>query len=113
MAFKELPPHRGQIVNRTHSNGRGVCEMWSFLFLQNEELPPDKKLTDAEISAEMFKAFPDRLESEVFKQVQKVRGRYNRGVLTGGAIPKVKSCRYERLEDGTVIKREFRKKRKK
>ncbi len=78
---------RGQIVNTSSSGGRTVAQVWSELFAANEVAFSKGKLkavlTDDQITAALLAAFPERWESAIFRQVQKVRNRYNRGVLSG------------------------------
>ena len=75
---------RGQIHNKN------VQETWVFLFKNNAR----DRLTDAQISLQMKAEFPGR-DSKVFDEVNLVRGRYNRGLLTKGVVPKVKAVRYD------------------
>jgi hypothetical protein len=51
-------------------------------------------LTDEQISKAIKANFPGR-DSAIFNYVHTVRGRYNRGLLTKGVAPKVKSVRYD------------------
>lgn len=104
------PNPRGQIINRDHSGGLGVCEMWCKLFRDNEIAAKSKRwrdvMTDKQIHNAMQRAFPDRHESKVLTLVQKNRGYYNSGRLFPmhegrGQPPPFKSCRYER-KDGRL-----------
>jgi len=78
--------------------GLGVCQMWAKLFVQNEKFflskEYDKLLTDTQITQIMCETFPSHSDSEIFRQPNRVRNRYNRGLLTKGKIPKRKSRRY-------------------
>lgn len=87
---------KGQIIDTSTSNGMGVQQFWAHLFLLNEERANDGKepLTDDEITRAMFVAFPDRKSSQIFYQVNRVRQRYNRGMLTRGEVPLVRSLKY-------------------
>ncbi len=76
--------------------GLGVQATWVKLFQDNEKRGATRK-TDAEITKTMNSEFPAR-KSKVFERVQHVRAQYNRGVLTGGEVPKTPSSRYG--EDG-------------
>lgn len=93
---------RGQIVDTSFSGGRTVAEMWAHLFALNEALfrKGEKVMDDDDIVAAMLLAFPDRAQSQVLKEVNRVRGRYNRGGLTGqDAAPPawLRSYRYKNL----------------
>jgi len=77
---------RGKIHNKR------VQETWALLFKNNTR----DRLTDAQISLQMKAEFPER-KSKVFEAVGTVRSRYNKGLLTNGVIPKVKSVRYKRI----------------
>lgn len=74
---------RGKIHNKN------IQETWALLFKNNAK----EKLTDAQISRQMKAEFPGR-KSAIFNRVQMVRRRYNKGVLTGGEVPKIQSVRY-------------------
>ena len=91
---------RGQIVNTSKSNGMNVIQAWSFLFQENEKFFKegkfDKVLDDEQFVVRMLEFFPDRVASEIMKKPNKVRGRYNRGLLTSGVVPCVISFRYKR-----------------
>ena len=97
---------KGQIVDKSHSQGLGVCEMWIKLFEENEEhfkaKQYDDVLTDKEITTRMTKCFPARSSSKIFQFVHKVRGRYNRGQLLKDVKPKVQSFKYVRNEKGKI-----------
>jgi hypothetical protein len=92
----------GQLVNKQHSNGLGVMEFWVKIFRDNQENfsagKMDKILMDEQITEAMKNAFPDRKTSAIFSQPNRVRNRYNRGVLTKGQIPKQKSVKFQRSE---------------
>ena len=70
-------------------HNRNVQETWALLFKNNTR----DRLSDTQISRQMKAEFPGR-KSKVFDCVQTVRNRYNKGVLTGGKVPKVQSRRY-------------------
>ncbi len=96
----------GQRVDTSMSAGMGVAEYWAHLFLQNEVFFSSRKqrknlvLTNEQITEAMRTAFPERI-SAVFDEVNKVRNRYARGVLTGAIEV---SFRYIRNEDGKVLR---------
>jgi hypothetical protein len=92
---------KGQLVDRSSSSGLSVTEVWFNLFEDNEK--KKKPLTDEQITDAMLKAFPKRFESAIFKQPNRVRNRYNRGVLIAGRKPKIESCRYI-YQNGKAIK---------
>jgi len=75
---------RGKIHNKK------IQETWVLLFKNNTR----DRLTDAQISLQMKAEFPGR-NSKIFEAVGTVRSRFNRGILTNGVIPKVKSVRYK------------------
>ena len=95
---------RGQIVNTTHSHGRGVMECWWLLFQGNEKAFRGRRwsevLEDEEILDRMVDQFPDRAEfSKVMQDVRRHRAGYNRGIVF--ALPgKYPSRRYIRDEEG-------------
>ena len=94
---------KGQVINKSKSKGLGVCEMWVWLFEQNEQKFRSKNfrliMTDEQITKNMLKAFPERGNSKILHLPNKVRGRYNRGILTHGKKPKLQSCKY--IKNGT------------
>ena len=96
----------GQVVNKQYSGGLSVSKFWVKLFQNNQENffigKSDKILMDEQITIAMQEAFPDRKASAIFSQPNRVRNRYNRGVLTGGQIPKQKSTKFQRSETGIV-----------
>jgi hypothetical protein len=98
---------KGQIVNTVASGGLAVSQFWAKLFDANEAAFAAGRLqevkTDAEITAAMQAAFPDRLASKVFWAVVKVRYRHNRGLLTGKR-PRRFCWRYEQAADGSVVR---------
>lgn len=95
-------------------NGLGICETWALLFKRNEEHFKSKNYTkilnDEQITEIMCKTFPTHSSSEIFRQTNRVRNRYNRGLLTHGKIPKNKSCRYSMEKNKIVIKKKRSKK---
>jgi len=99
---------RGQIVDTSKSRGLGVCETWVILFEKNENNfktgKLNKVMNDEQITKAMFKAFPDRKSSKILSLTNKVRGRYNRGALTKGKKPKIKSCQYVKNGTGKIEK---------
>lgn len=103
---KKKGNRKGQQVNCTYSGGLNVTEFWVKLFKDNQEKfiadKKDKILTDEQITIAMREAFPDRKDSVIFNQPNRVRNRYNRGVLTKGQIPKQKSLKFQRTESGVV-----------
>ncbi len=98
----------GQVVNTEHSSGYGIHAMWVLLLRENEKMWKgdrfEKVLVDGQITTAMRHAFPARDTMPAFRQVVKMRGRYNRGVFTGGRRPIVQSVRYHRFTNGIVIK---------
>ncbi len=76
----------------------GICQTWVKLFVQNEKNFKSKDfkkiLTDEKITEIIIKDFPSHHESEIFRQPNRARNRYNRGQFTGGKVPKTKSYRY-------------------
>ena len=91
---------RGQIVDRSFSNGRGVFECWVELFEANEKHwnsgAVTKILTDPELVARMQEWFPQR--RSLVKKVSRVRGEYNRRKRF------VASFRYMRDGGGSVAR---------
>jgi hypothetical protein len=87
-----------KVVGKT--TGLGVAKTWAKLFVNNEKSSKQQKLTDEQISKAMKKEFPDR-GSDIFDHVQLVRNRYNKGVLTGGAVPAELAKRYDK--NGNVV----------
>jgi hypothetical protein len=96
----------GQLVNKQYSGGLNVSEFWVKLFQTNQENftagKLDKVLVDEQITSALQIAFPDRKTSAIFGQPNRVRNRYNRGILTRGQIPKQKSVKFQRTESGVV-----------
>jgi len=76
-------------------NGLGVIATWIDLFKNNSK----EKLTDEQITKALQKNFVGR-DSEIFKHVQAVRNRYNKGHLTQEKVPTTLSVRYDK--DGNV-----------
>lgn len=97
---------KGQIIDKSHSQGFGVCQMWTKLFEENEQYfeakQYDKVKTDKEITVSMLNFFPDRKNSKIFYFVHKVRGRYNRGCLLKDTKPKIRSYKYFRNKKGKI-----------
>ena len=79
-----------------------VQEYWCHLFRQNEITVRDKAwgrvLDDDDLTTRILQAFPNRWESRIFRQIGRMRSRYNRGALTNGCRPIVQSRRYRRLD---------------
>jgi len=100
---------KGQIIDKSHSQGLGVCQMWMKLFEENEEYfhakQYDKVKTDKEITASMLTFFPNRKTSKIFQFVHKVRGRYNRGCLLKDMKPKIQSFKYFYNKKGKIERR--------
>jgi len=71
-------------------NQLGVIQTWISLFQENTK----KHQPDSAITMALQKNFVGR-DSEIFKHVQSVRNRYNRGGLTKGVVPKIQSVRYD------------------
>lgn len=63
-------------------NGLGVCQNWIVCFSNRKEFK-----TAASVTAEMKRQYPGRV-STIFEYPNAVVGRANRGLLTGGKIPK-------------------------
>lgn len=99
---------KGQIVDKSNSKGLGVCETWVMLFEKNEKLPRNKRMIDEQITEAMFKAFPGRESSKILSLPNKVRGRYNRGALTQGRKPKIKSRQYVKNGTGKLTQERVR-----
>lgn len=101
-----LKRKQGQIIDKSHSAGLGVCEMWIKLFEENEyhfkAKQYNKVMTDEEITEIMLKAFPAHKNSKILHLVHKVRGRYNRGRLLKDAKSKVRSFKYVCNEKGKI-----------
>ena len=99
---------KGQVINKSKSKGLGVCEMWVELFELNELRFYDrnfkKVLSDEQITKAMLKAFPERRDSKILHLPNKVRSRYNRGILTHGKKPKIQSCKYIKNSKGKLIR---------
>lgn len=71
----------GQIVDTTHSGGRGVWDAWSELFERNEKHwaagEVQKILTDAQIIEQMRAWFPQR-RGRLMSNPSRQRAAYNR-----------------------------------
>ena len=78
---------RAAMKGKIHN--KNVQETWALLFRNNTR----DRLSDTQISRQMKAEFPGR-KSAIFNRVQLVRRRYNKGLLTGGEVPKVQSVRY-------------------
>jgi len=97
--------HPGQRVNTTQSYGIGVALTWVILFEVNEKNwreDPASCLTNEELYDMIMDRFPDRWESQILKQVNKIRAAYNRGRLVG-VQPLEQSYRYLKV-NGQVIR---------
>lgn len=72
-----------------------INHTWVKLFSENEELAAKgkKPLTDEKISETLHAEFPGR-KTKAFDSVSSVRSRYNHGLLSQDAPPKVKSKAY-------------------
>ena len=105
---------KGQIVDKSKSKGLGVCEMWVKLFQENEANFKAKKikrvLLDKQITEIMLQSFPSRNDSKILHMPNKVRGRYNRGILTHGKRPRIRSYKYERNGSGNLMQVKTKKK---
>jgi hypothetical protein len=100
---------RGQIVNRSHSGGLSVGEYWCRLLVENEWMFAQGGrlvMDDDDLTAAAFHAFPDRRDSAVFRDVKRLRSRYNRGVIAcqRGKVPRVQSYRYMIAADGIAYR---------
>lgn len=100
--------YRGQIVDTSKSGGLTIGQKWVQLLDANEQAfedgKPERVLDDQDLTAAMFLAFPGRRSSAIFRDVVKVRNRYNRGVIhcQKGVRPARPSYRYVRLGGGGV-----------
>jgi len=104
---------KGQIINKSKSKGLGVCETWVALFKMNEirfRKGSERVLTDEQITKAMLKVFPERKDSKILHLPNKVRGRYNRGILTQGKKPKLRSCKYVKNGTGKPTRIKLKKK---
>jgi len=102
MAKKEKQEGGRKLVGRTTRVGVGAT--WAWVFAQNEKSSKADKLTDEGISKFMKSEFKGR-ESAIFDRVQAVRGRYNVGGLTGGAVPQKQSRRYDNQGNPVDVRR--------
>lgn len=97
-----IPKHcRGQIVDTEHSDGLSIRHYWAMLFDENERAFRSKQmqdvLTDEQLVTAMHGAFPKRNRKyKSFDDVRRARARFNRGVLTSGSSPRLRSWRYTR-----------------
>jgi hypothetical protein len=80
--------------------GLGVEKTWVKLFEQNEKCKKAERMTDEQITEFMYAEFPHKT-CEVFKHVNGVRGKYNRGGFHKGEAPELQSKRYD--ENGDVL----------
>jgi len=91
----------GQKVNRTKSGGLGVRAFVAQLLARNEAAVVAKDwaavLNDDEIYRAIMRGFPDRWESQILRDVTRIRSRYNRGDRELEP-PTVVSYRYARFE---------------
>ena len=98
----------GQFVNTEHSGGLNVKEWWAYMLRENEVSFQKKDyaavLTDSELTEQAYKAFPDRTESAIFRDVKKIRNAINRGICSNGIPPVIQSTRYDRLADGRLVR---------
>ncbi len=87
---------KGQQVDRSKSAGRSVADSWIYLFVENEKRRKSGEVvwTDTELTNKMLEFFPTRKHSSILYQVQRVRSRYNRGALTHGGLPEIKSLKH-------------------
>ena len=89
---------RGQIIDTSRSEGLTIGEYWAMLFELNESNFEQGSgvMDDEDISVKMFSAFPFHRSSSIFRDVVKVRNRYNRGVQHNqkGVRPSRPSFRY-------------------
>lgn len=82
----------------------GICEFVAALLETNETLPKHRKLTDATLTREIVREFPDR--KPVLKMLRGILGMgywralYNSGKLTNGRVPATRANRW--TEDGLV-----------
>ena len=111
-AIWQAPVTVGQKVPTAFSEGGTVAEVWSRLFFANELLWEKRKneykgcakiLDDIQITEQMHLAFPHR-EPLYFSCVGRARTRYNKGELTFKELPKMRSRKYIRQEDGRTVR---------
>lgn len=91
-----MPNYYGQKVDTSNSNGLGVQAAWCKLFDDNERMYSVGIMpkSDDTIVAQMKVWFPKRQSVELMREAKWWRARYNRGLLTRGDIPRIKSYRY-------------------
>ena len=91
----------GQQIDTSRSRGRTVAEMWVYHFELNERLfrSGAAVMEDEDITAAMVLVFPDRITSTIFREVNRVRNRYNRGELPPqkGVVPEQQSWRMRNI----------------
>jgi hypothetical protein len=102
VAKKEPQEGGRKLVGRTTQVGVGTT--WAWIFEQNEKSSKADKLTDEGIAKFMKSEFKGR-ESAIFDKVQAVRGKYNVGGLTGGAVPNRQSRRYDDQGNPVAVRR--------
>ncbi len=90
------PPRRRRYAPRSSStnpklHGVGICQFWCQLFELNEQLPPNKKMTDAEIARQIQTHYPETTAAKCLssgrRTVQHFRKLYNCGTLRPGREP--------------------------
>tara|TARA_Y100001934_G_scaffold13174_1_gene16096 strand:+ start:213 stop:785 length:573 start_codon:yes stop_codon:yes gene_type:complete len=86
--------------------GVGIMTFWAFIFEGNETLPPEERMTNAEIERQVRAEFPH--ESTLIRNldtgnqsVNYYRHLYNKGRMNDGIPPKKLSFRYN--EDGDKV----------
>lgn len=67
------------MAGKGKTNGLSVNQAWEQLLLQNEKAPKSKKLTDAQLTVEMEREFPDKAGKSTMTRVSMIRGCYNAG----------------------------------
>lgn len=94
---------RGQQVDTSHSDGRGINEAWEYLLKRNEVFvfrgEPEKVRMNEELLEEFQAMFPNRVFA-VERRVVSTRSAYNRGLLTNSIKPRLRSWRYVRTDSG-------------
>lgn len=75
---------RGQVVCVKHSGGRTIAQMWVYLLSRNEKMWRSNQkqaiLSDKEIYEIMVAAFPFHRPAAYWKNVSRIRQRYNSSV---------------------------------
>lgn len=91
-----MPNYYGQKVDTSRSNGLGVQAAWAKLFDDNERryAASIMPLSDTAIVTQMKEWFPKRQAVDLMRETKWWRARYNRGILTRGDIPRIKSYHY-------------------